>query len=97
MPVYAFHSVVLKALEVTPNGVAGEIQLTNGIQKLVDWGLPVRAVELKKTDVLLNIGFPALYWEAQKLSYRYSVAGKRSENKCVAPLLVSEFGHIGQS
>lgn len=89
MPVYAFHSVILKALEVTPNGVAGEIQLTDGIQKLVDWGLPVRAVELEKTDVRLDIGSPELYWEAQNLSYGYSVAGKRSENKSLAPLLES--------
>ncbi len=73
MPVYAFHSVILKALEVTPSGVGGEIQLTDGIQKLVDWGLSVRAVELEKTDVRLDIGSPELYWEAQNLSYKYSL------------------------
>ena len=33
MPVYAFHPVILKALEVTQSGVGGEIQLTDGIQK----------------------------------------------------------------
>src|SRR2546428_11971830 len=38
MPVYAFHPVILKALEVTQSGVGGEIQLTYGIQKMVEWG-----------------------------------------------------------
>ena len=87
MPVYAFHSVILKALEVTTKGVGGEIQLTDGIQKLVDWGLSVRAVELEKTDVRLDIGSPELYWEAQNLSYGYSVVDRRDENKVVAPLI----------
>jgi UTP--glucose-1-phosphate uridylyltransferase len=72
MPVYAFHSVILKALEVTQTGVGGEIQLTDGIQKLIDWGLVVRAVEFEKGDLRLDIGSPELYWEAQSLSYKYS-------------------------
>jgi len=72
MPVYAFHSVILKALEVTQTGFGGEIQLTDGIQKMVDWGLIVRAVEFEKSDVRLDIGSPDLYWEAQNLSYKYS-------------------------
>src|SRR5215831_571019 len=73
MPVYAFHATILKALEVTQSGVAGEIQLTDGIQKIVDWGLAVRAVELDKDDVRLDIGSPELYWEAQNLSYNHSI------------------------
>jgi UTP--glucose-1-phosphate uridylyltransferase len=72
MPVYAFHSVILKALEVTHTGFGGEIQLTDGIQKMVDWGLIVRAVEFEKSDIRLDIGSPVLYWEAQNLSYKYS-------------------------
>jgi UTP--glucose-1-phosphate uridylyltransferase len=70
--VYAFSPVILKALEVTQKGVGGEIQLTDGIQKMVDWGLTVRAVELEKSDIRLDIGSPELYWEAQNLSYKYS-------------------------
>jgi UTP--glucose-1-phosphate uridylyltransferase len=77
MPVYAFHSVLLKALEVTPTGVGGEVQLTDGIQKMVEWGLVVRAVELEKDDIRLDIGSPELYWEAQSLSYNHSL-GKES-------------------
>ena len=77
MPVYAFHSVILKALEVTQAGFGGEIQLTDGIQKLVDWGLIVRAVEFEKSDIRLDIGSPELYWEAQNLSYKYSNPGPK--------------------
>ena len=72
MAVYAFSPVILKALEVTQTGVGGEIQLTDGIQKMVDWGLAVRAVELGRSDIRLDIGSPELYWEAQNLSYKYS-------------------------
>jgi UTP--glucose-1-phosphate uridylyltransferase len=75
--VYAFSPVILKALEVTQTGVGGEIQLTDGIQKMVDWGLTVRAVELEKSDIRLDIGSPELYWEAQNLSYKYSGAGSK--------------------
>lgn len=77
MPVYAFHSVILKALEVIPAGVGGEIQLTDGIQRLVEWGLVVRAVELEKEDIRLDIGSPELYWEAQSLSYNHSLGHER--------------------
>jgi UTP--glucose-1-phosphate uridylyltransferase len=77
MAVYAFSPVILKALEVTQAGVGGEIQLTDGIQKMVDWGLTVRAVELEKSDIRLDIGSPELYWEAQNLSYKYSGAGSK--------------------
>ena len=80
MPVYAFHPVILKALEVTQSGVGGEIQLTDGIQKMVEWGLEIRAVELEEKDVRLDIGSPELYWESQNLSYKHSVEKKRRNN-----------------
>src|SRR5206468_13005352 len=80
-PVYAFHPVSLKALEVTQSGVGGEIQLTDGIQKMVEWGLEIRAVELEEKDVRLDIGSPELYWESQSLSYRHSVEKKRRNNR----------------
>ena len=80
MPVYAFHPVILKALEVTQSGVGGEIQLTDDIQKMVEWGLEIRAVELEENDVRLDIGSPELYWESQSLSYRHSVERKRKDD-----------------
>ncbi|HYY92166.1 MAG TPA: sugar phosphate nucleotidyltransferase [Candidatus Dormibacteraeota bacterium] len=87
MPVYAFNPIIFKALEVTPIGVGGEIQLTDGIQRIVEWKLPVRALELEKSDIRLDIGSPELYWEAQNLSYNYSHVGQRVEQKSVTPLI----------
>ena len=43
------------------NGKNGEIQLTDAIQKLVDWGLNVYAVKLDKTYSHLDIGSPERY------------------------------------
>ncbi len=71
MPVYIFHASILKALELTDAGFGGEIQLTDGIQKLVDWGLTIRAVELATSDIRLDIGSPESYWESLNISYKY--------------------------
>lgn len=72
MPVYIFHPVIFKAIEVTSPGVGKEIQLTDAIQKIIDWKLKVYALELKSNDIVLDIGNPETYWEAIKLSYEYS-------------------------
>jgi UTP--glucose-1-phosphate uridylyltransferase len=72
MPVYVFHPVIFKALEKTQPGKGGEIQLTDGIQKLIDWGLNVYAVKLNKDQIRLDIGSPETYWEALSLSYQHS-------------------------
>jgi len=71
MPIYVFHPVIFKALEKTQPGKAGEIQLTDAIQKLIDWGLNVYAVKLNKDQIRLDIGSPETYWEALSLSYQH--------------------------
>jgi UTP--glucose-1-phosphate uridylyltransferase len=68
--VYVFHPVVFKALEKTAPGKGGEIQLTDAIQTLIDWGLNVYAVRLNPGIVRLDIGSPETYWEALSLSYQ---------------------------
>lgn len=70
MPIYVFTPILFRALEVTPPGKGGEIQLTDGIQKLIDWGLNVHAIKLSDDDIRLDIGTPQTYWEAQSLSYK---------------------------
>jgi UTP--glucose-1-phosphate uridylyltransferase len=70
MAMYVFHPVIFKALEATKPGKNGEIQLTDAIQKLVDWGLKVYAVKLDKNYSHLDIGSPERYWEALELSYQ---------------------------
>jgi UTP--glucose-1-phosphate uridylyltransferase len=70
MAMYAFHPIIFKALEATKPGKNGEIQLTDAIQKLVDWNLKVYAVKLDKSYRHLDIGSPERYWEALELSYK---------------------------
>lgn len=71
MPVYIFTPVIFKALEVTPPGVGGEIQLTDAIQRLIDWGLKVHARKLRPEEARLDIGTTEAYWEALRLSYQH--------------------------
>ncbi len=70
MAMYVFHPIIFKALEATKPGRNGEIQLTDAIQKLIDWGLKVYAVKLDKGYSHLDIGSPERYWEALELSYK---------------------------
>jgi UTP-glucose-1-phosphate uridylyltransferase len=53
-------------------GEAGEIQLTDGIQLLVETGKKVVAVRLAVSDSRLDIGNPESYWEALQESFRAS-------------------------
>ena len=71
MPVYVFDSNIFKALEETQAGFAGELQLTDGIQKMVDWNLNVCATKVESSEIWLDIGSPDLYWQAQNLSHKH--------------------------
>ena len=71
MPVYVFDSKIFKALEDTKSGFGGELQLTDGIQKMVDWNLNVYTTKVASSEIWLDIGSPDLYWEAQSLSHKY--------------------------
>ncbi len=77
MAMYAFHPVIFKALEATKPGKNGEIQLTDAIQKLVDWGLKVYAIKLDKSYEHLDIGSPERYWQALELSYQQFCKGTK--------------------
>jgi UTP--glucose-1-phosphate uridylyltransferase len=70
MAMYVFHPVIFKALEAIQLGKKGEIQLTDAVQKLIDWGLSVYAVKLDNDYAHLDIGSPERYWEALELSYQ---------------------------
>jgi len=70
MAMYVFHPVIFKALEATQPGKKGEVQLTDAIQKLIDWGLSVYAVKLDKNYAHLDVGSPERYWDALSLSYQ---------------------------
>jgi len=79
MAMYVFHPIIFKALETLPPGKQGEIQLTDGIQKLIEWDSKVYAVKLDKNYAHLDIGSPERYWDALELSYKHFCRGK---SKC---------------
>jgi UTP--glucose-1-phosphate uridylyltransferase len=70
MAMYVFQPSIFKALEAISPGRNSEIQLTDAIQKMVDWGLSVYAVKLDNNYAHLDIGSPERYWEALDLSYK---------------------------
>jgi len=72
MPLYIFNPVIFEALRATRPGKGGEIQLTDGIQRLIDEGHRVQAIELREDDIRLDIGTPETYWEALELSHRHA-------------------------
>jgi UTP--glucose-1-phosphate uridylyltransferase len=71
VPIYAFNPIIFKALEKTRPDEAGEKQLTNAIQTLIDWGLNVYAIQLGEDEEYLDIGTPETYWHALKTSYNF--------------------------
>jgi len=77
MPVYIFQPTIFKALENVSNGTC-ETELTDGIQRLIDWGLDVRALKLPEEALHLDIGNPSSYWEALKMSHELASFSEQS-------------------
>ena len=71
MPIYIFSEEIFDMLEKVKPGKGGEIQLTDGIQLLIDQGHTVIGVELTKNEIRLDIGSPATLIEALQLSLEY--------------------------
>jgi UTP--glucose-1-phosphate uridylyltransferase len=71
MPVYIFNPAIMTVLEKTKPSLSGEIQLTDGIQKIIDKGLKVQAIKLKDDEMRLDVGTPETYWEAITLSHKF--------------------------
>jgi len=69
-PVYMFKNSIFDAIERAGRGVGGEVQLTDGIQRLVQRHKKVYGVELKPEEEWIDIGTPATYWEALAFSHR---------------------------
>jgi len=68
VPVYVFTEEIFDALIVTPPGKGGELQLTDGIQKLIEAERTVIGVKLKPDELRLDLGSPEQMVEALKLS-----------------------------
>jgi len=79
LPLYIFDESIFRALSETQPGKLGELQLTDGIQRLIDTGHRVTAVKMNSDDVWLDIGTPESYWNALEFTYKYYSAS-RGEN-----------------
>ena len=69
MPLYVFQPIIFRALRKITRGSGGEVQLTDAIQRLIDWKSNVYAYLLRPGDVRLDIGTPETWWEALTLSH----------------------------
>ena len=74
LPLYIFEPEIFEALAETPPGRGGELQLTDGIGRLIERGRRVMAVKLPEGAPRLDIGNPKTLWEAMKISYE--IVGK---------------------
>jgi UTP--glucose-1-phosphate uridylyltransferase len=81
MAIYAFDTHIMEALKAVPPGQGGEIQLTDGIQKLIESGRTVQAIKMDATDHVLDIGTPESYWEALEFSYHYYRSRSKHQEK----------------
>jgi len=71
-PVYLFRHSIFDAIEEAGPGVGGELQLTDGIEMLLKDGKKVVGVELRPDESWIDIGTPATYWDALRVSYKNS-------------------------
>jgi len=73
MPLYFFRKSIFDALEKIKPGFNNEIQLTDGIQELIDSGKKVVAIPISD-DIVIDVGTPESYWQA--LSDTHSIASR---------------------
>lgn len=70
LPVYIFKPSIFDALKKTKLGLGGELQLTDGIQTLIDMGHDVYCLSLSEQDLHLDIGNPNSYWHTLETSHK---------------------------
>jgi len=79
MPLYRFDPVIFKSLEKTKPDKHNEIQLTDGIKQMKNWGLEVTAQELHDSDIWIDVGSPETYWQALYQTHQFfSLSKKKS-------------------
>lgn len=70
MPIYVFDPLIFEALEKITAGIGNEIQLTDGIKKILTWNHKVVASKLLPSDLWIDVGTPETYWQAQSATYQ---------------------------
>ena len=71
MPVYVFDQPIFDALENTTPGKNNEIQLTDGISKLLatNKNKVIAIIKMNNDDLFIDVGNPETYWHSLKISY----------------------------
>jgi UTP--glucose-1-phosphate uridylyltransferase len=77
MPVYMFQPAIFGGLREARPGYGGELQLTDGIEKLIESGASVYGLKLSPESVRLDVGSPDSYMEAQIASYKCAANDER--------------------
>lgn len=72
MPVYVFQPGIIARLKEIRPGHAGELQLTDGIERSILSGGEVYGVRLDSNVIRIDVGSPSSYMEAQSLSYAHA-------------------------
>jgi UTP--glucose-1-phosphate uridylyltransferase len=70
IPIYIFKPKIFDALESIEFEVGGEVQLTDGIQGMINSNSKVYALKLNPEEVGLEIGTPETCWDALSSSYK---------------------------
>ena len=76
MPLYRFEPIIFKSLAKIKPDKRNEIQLTDGIKQIKNWGLEVTAIELQNSDIWIDVGSPNTYWQALHQTYQYNKKNK---------------------
>lgn len=83
--IYIFTDRIYSGIEQTRSDTKGEIQLTDGIQRLIEEDCNVYAIELGRNEKRIDLGTPKSYWFA--LSSRvHSIRNLRAYESDGAPL-----------
>jgi len=70
LPIYFFKPKIFDCLKKTKPGKLNELQLTDGIQKLIEIGEKVIAIPLNNTEIEIDVGTVESYKRSQEISYR---------------------------
>ena len=82
MPIYVFDKSIFDALENTTPGKNNEIQLTDGISKLLATNKnKVIAIKMNNADLFIDVGNPETYWHALKISYEETYSYQEPHNQ----------------
>ena len=70
LALYYFKPEIFHSLKKTKRGKNNELQLTDGIQQMINDGKKVLAIPLTKDDIEIDVGTVESYRDAQVSSYK---------------------------